>query len=106
MLLPTVELSLEDKIHYKKGTLKYNGVQMDDSKWTGKSFVVPTTNLSLANPKASISFDVETEDVGRQDVMKTGASATIKADNYTGDTNKLAFSVKGKDDTLTLTKEH
>ena len=105
LLLPTVELALEDKIHYKKGTLKYNGVQMDDSKWTGKSFVVPTTNLSLANPKASISFDVETEDVGRQDVIKTGASATIKADNYTGDTNKLAFSVKGKGDTLTLTSD-
>ena len=32
----------------------------------------------------------------RHDVIKTGASATIKADNYTGDTNKLAFSLKGK----------
>lgn len=105
LLLPTVELALEDKIHYKKGTLKYNGIQMDDSKWIDKSFVVPTTNLSLANPKASISFDVETEDVGRHDVIKTGASATIKADNYTGDTNKLAFSVKGKGDTLTLTSD-
>ena len=105
LLLPTVELALEDKIHYKKGTLKYNGIQMDDSKWIDKSFVVPTTNLSLTNPKASISFDVETEDVGRQDVIKTGASATIKADNYTGDTNKLAFSVKGKGDTLTLTSD-
>ena len=105
LLLPTVELALEDKIHYKKGTLKYNGVQMDDSKWTGKSFVVPTTNLSLEIPKASISFDVETEDVGRHDVIKTGASATIKADNYTGDTNKLEFSVKGKGDTLTLTSD-
>ncbi|MDZ5759267.1 hypothetical protein RAK27_11400 [Carnobacterium maltaromaticum] len=106
MLFFTVELALEDKIHYKKGTLKYNGIQIDGSKWSDKYFVVPTTNLSLANPKASISFDVETEDVGRQDVMKTGASATIKADNYTGDTNKLAFSVKGKGDILTLTKEH
>ena len=105
LLLPTVELALEDKIHYKKGTLKYNGIQMDDSKWIDKSFVVPTTNLSLTNPKASISFDVETEDVGRHDVIKTGASATIKADNYTGDTNKLAFSVKGKGDTLTLTSD-
>ena len=105
LLLPTVELALEDKIHYKKGTLKYNGIQMDDSKWIDKSFVVPTTNLSLTNPKASISFDVETEDVGRQDVIKTGASATIKADNYTGDTNKLAFSVKGKGDTLILTSD-
>ncbi|GED49607.1 hypothetical protein CKN99_15750 [Carnobacterium maltaromaticum] len=105
LLLPTVELALEDKIHYKKGTLKYNGVQMDDSKWTGKSFVVPKTNLSLEIPKASISFDVETEDVGRHDVIKTGASATIKADNYTGDTNKLEFSVKGKGDTLTLTSD-
>ncbi|MBQ6483990.1 MAG: hypothetical protein IJI90_03100 [Carnobacterium sp.] len=105
LLLPTVELALEDKIHYKKGTLKYNGIQMDDSKWIDKSFVVPTTNLSLTNPKASISFDVETEDVGRHDVIKTGASATIKADNYTGDTNKLAFSVKGKGDTLILTSD-
>ncbi|MCC4312810.1 lectin-like domain-containing protein [Carnobacterium maltaromaticum] len=105
LLLPTVELALEDKIHYKKGTLKYNGIQIDDSKWIDKSFVVPTTNLSLTNPKASISFDVETEDVGRHDVIKTGASATIKADNYTGDTNKLAFSVKGKGDTLTLTSD-
>ena len=105
LLLPTVELALEDKIHYKKGTLKYNGIQMDDSKWIDKSFVVPMTNLSLTNPKASISFDVETEDVGRHDVIKTGASATIKADNYTGDTNKLAFSVKGKGDTLTLTSD-
>ncbi|MGO2962436.1 MAG: lectin-like domain-containing protein [Carnobacterium maltaromaticum] len=103
LLLPTVELALEDKIHYKKGTLKYNGIQMDDSKWIGKTFVVPPIiNLSSANPKASISFDVETEDVGRHDVIKTGASATIKADNYTGDTTKLAFSVKGKGDTLTL----
>ena len=105
LLLPTVELALEDKIHYKKGTLKYNGIQMDDSKWIDKSFVVPTTNLSLTNPKASISFDVETEDVGRHDVIKTGASATIKADNYTGDTNKLAFSVKGKGDTLIFTSD-
>lgn len=105
LLLPTVELALEDKIHYKKVNLKYNGIQMDDSKWIDKSFVVPTTNLSLTNPKASISFDVETEDVGRHDVIKTGASATIKADNYTGDTNKLAFSVKGKGDTLTLTSD-
>ena len=105
LLLPTVELALEDKIHYKKGTLKYNGIQMDDSKWIDKSFVVPTTNLSLTNPKASISFDVETEDVGRHDVIKTGASATIKVDNYTGDTNKLAFSVKGKGDTLILTSD-
>ncbi|MGL4389487.1 MAG: hypothetical protein ACRCTN_01190 [Carnobacterium maltaromaticum] len=106
LLLFTVELALEDKIHYKKGTLKYNGIQMDDSKWINKSFVVPTTNLSLANSKVSISFDVEEEDVRRHDVIKTGASATIKADNYTGDTNKLAFSVKGKGDILTLTKEH
>ncbi|WP_157456092.1 lectin-like domain-containing protein [Carnobacterium maltaromaticum] len=105
LLLPTVELAIEDKLNYKKGTLKYNGILMDDSKWIGKKFVVPITELSLANAKASISFDVETEDVGRKSVIKTGASATIKADNYTGSTNKLAFSIKGKNDTLTLTSD-
>ena len=105
LLLPTVELALEDKIYYKKESLKYNGIQMDDSNWLGKTFVIPITELSLANAKATISFDVETEDVGRQDIIKTEASAKIKADNYTGDTNKLAFSIKGKGDTLTLTSD-
>lgn len=105
LLIPTLEVGLEDKIHYKKGTLTYNGNKIDDSKWTGKTFTVPMSNLSLVNPKASISFDVETENVGRHEIKKTGISATIKADNYTGDTSKSQFSVKGRGNTLTLSSD-
>lgn len=106
LLIPTIELGLEDKIHYKKGTLKYNGNKIDDSKWTGKTFAIPISDLSQGNAKASISFDIETEDVGRHELKSTGVSAIIKADNYTGEANKATFSIKGRGNTLTLNSDN
>lgn len=93
LISPKLALTLDEYITYVPNTLKINDVVVNDSNWIdAKNLSLAFADLSLSNPTAKITFDVQASNVSL-DTLST-ISYSLVTSNYIGTSKTKSLGIK------------
>lgn len=78
---PEVIFDLDENTLYKVGSLKLNGLLIDDTQFISNGYSYSFSNLSLANPNAQFSFEIENIN-DTEENRDSSVSAHVDAKNF------------------------